>query len=264
MDGTQVDTAVSTRARVRISDGHGWATGREGIAIGYRALYNNIKVGFVDESGEYNGEYTMVPVGSVDLITEEAPAATEPVIEYVSGDAFKVGDVVAYPGRVQAEVTRVGVDGGDLFGRPVKRMYCRAIDGSREGYVDYGPDGKIPRLVKPVTEYSVKIWYRSGAYEGVAHSPEELARKIYADAVKSAGVEFAELHGPSGMLVESKAPSQPKPQQCGEVLPEDSSHVCVLPPGHSGLHRDRPEVFSSLTVSWGDSEDVPQRLTPGS
>lgn len=59
---------------------------------------------------------------------------------------------------------------------------------------------------EPVIEYSVKIWYRSGAYEGVAHSPEQLARQIFADAVKSAGVEFAELHGPSGKLVESKAP----------------------------------------------------------
>ena len=55
-----------------------------------------------------------------------------------------------------------------------------------------------------VTEYSVKIWYRSGAYEGAPHCPEDLARKIFADAVKSAGVEFAELHGPSGKLVESK------------------------------------------------------------
>lgn len=59
-----------------------------------------------------------------------------------------------------------------------------------------------------VTEYSVKIWYRSGAYEGDSHCPEDLARKIYADAVKSAGVEFAELHGPDGMLVESKTPDE--------------------------------------------------------
>lgn len=122
-----------------------------------------------------------------------------------------------------------------------------------EGHNDLDCTTASQRIKATVTEYSVKIWYRSGAYEGAPHCPEELARKIFADAVKSAGVEFAELHGPSGMLVESKAPSLPKPQQCGEVLP-----------GHSGLHRDRPEVFSSLTVSWGDSEDVPQRLTPGS
>lgn len=58
-----------------------------------------------------------------------------------------------------------------------------------------------------VTEYSVKIWYRSGAYEGAPHCPEELARKIFADAVASAGVEFAELYGPSGKLVASRGPS---------------------------------------------------------
>lgn len=242
MDGTQVDAAVSTRARVRISAGHGWATGREGVAIGYRALYNNIKVGFVDESGEYNGEYTMVPVGSVDLITEEAPAATEPVIEYVSGDAFRVGDVVAYPGRVQAEVTRVGVDGGDLFGRPVKRMYCRAVDGSREGYVDYGPDGKIPRLVKPATEYSVKIWYRSGAYEGAPHCPEDLARKIFADAVKSDGVEFAELHGPSGKLVESKTPNEESPVTAEPEQPTENLFLAGLPLLHPEPLPPAPEL----------------------
>lgn len=60
---------------------------------------------------------------------------------------------------------------------------------------------------EPVIEYSVKIWYRSGAYEGAPHCPEKLARKIYADAAASAGVEFAELHGPSGKLVASRGPS---------------------------------------------------------
>lgn len=60
--------------------------------------------------------------------------------------------------------------------------------------------------VPAVTEYSVKIWYKSDTYEGVSHCPEELARKIYADAAASNGVEFAELHGPSGKLVESRGP----------------------------------------------------------
>lgn len=58
----------------------------------------------------------------------------------------------------------------------------------------------------PPVEYSVKIWYKSDTYEGVSHCPEELARKIYREAAASEGVEFAELHGPSGKLVESKVP----------------------------------------------------------
>lgn len=68
-----------------------------------------------------------------------------------------------------------------------------------------------------LTEYSVKIWYRSGAYEGAPHCPEELARKIFADAVKSSGVEFAELHGPSGKLVESKVPNENRSRDAEQI-----------------------------------------------
>lgn len=71
MNASQIDTAVTTRARVRIRKNNGWAAGAEGIALGFRSLYGNIKVGFVDASGEYTGEYTMVPYESVDLVTEE-------------------------------------------------------------------------------------------------------------------------------------------------------------------------------------------------
>lgn len=76
-----------------------------------------------------------------------------------------------------------------------------------EGHNDTDCTTASQRKTPEVTEYSVKIWYRSGAYEGAPHCLEDLARKIYADAVKSPGVEFAELHGPSGVLVESKVPA---------------------------------------------------------
>lgn len=84
--------------------------------------------------------------------------------------------------------------------------YTCTLSGPHDTHKAQGFDGETIYAWPAVTEYSVKIWYRSGAYEGVAHSPEDLARKIFADAVKSAGVEFAELHGPSGKLVESKVP----------------------------------------------------------
>lgn len=169
MDGTQVDTAVSTRARVRISDTHGWAAGVEGIALGYHPNYNNLKVGFVDESGKYTGESTVVPVGSVDLIE--------------------------------------------------------------------------------ITEYSVKIWYRSGAYEGDSHCPEDLARKIYADAVKSSQVEAAELHGPSGMLVESKTRTE---EQHMTTEPDKNLFIASLPQVDESLVAPAPEP---------PQETVPDSLT---
>lgn len=71
MDTNQIDKAVSTRARVRITDRNGWAKGAEGIAIGFRSLYSNIKVGFVDTNGSYTGEYTMVHYANVDIIEDE-------------------------------------------------------------------------------------------------------------------------------------------------------------------------------------------------
>lgn len=100
-----------------------------------------------------------------------------------------------------------------------------------------------PEPSPTVTEYSVKIWYRSGAYEGAPHCPEDLARKIFADAVSSAGVEFAELHGPSGKLVESKAPSEestvttePTPE------PQENLFLAGLPLLHPELPPSAPEL----------------------
>jgi len=70
MDASQIEKAVSTRARVRIGKNNGWAAGVEGIALGFRSLYGNIKVGFVDADGDYAGEYTMVSHESVELIID--------------------------------------------------------------------------------------------------------------------------------------------------------------------------------------------------
>jgi len=76
MDHNQIDKAVSTRARVRISERNGYAKGHEGIAMGYRAAYDNIKIGFVDTNGQYTGEYTMVNIKHVDLITDDTTPTT--------------------------------------------------------------------------------------------------------------------------------------------------------------------------------------------
>ncbi|MFI7096380.1 hypothetical protein [Streptomyces lydicus] len=86
----------------------------------------------------------------------EATASTAPAeivkddvavdVDYVSGDNFHVGDVVAYPDRPRARVVREAEDGKDFFGRPIKRLYCRSLDGSHEGFVDYGAGGVLPKL----------------------------------------------------------------------------------------------------------------------
>lgn len=408
MDIAEAGQAVITRSKIRVNSNHGWAAGRVGIALGYNAQYNSVKVGFLDESGEYSGDYTRVPVGSVDLITEEAPAATEPttprpamkrinvtpkMVEAL-GNTIEIngkrGMIMSHPktqaalvprgladehgyltdqGRFVAHLISLGttdrawswdtikagtrtwlsdqarhaeaatepvaempktikrVVNGHLVetdmtntiritGRMADALINTAVSEDERtlrlslnvlvgtvvalmdrGFVEYnremsrengypthtftplgvaaqeqlvkeswGPNPKTfsreklmaaaaktsqPAAITAqsladycgeqetqtgydyactlsgphdthkaqgfdgetfyewpaVTEYSVKIWYRSGAYEGAPHCPEELARKIYADAAASAGVEFAELHGPSGKLVASRGPS---------------------------------------------------------
>lgn len=104
-----------------------------------------------------------------------------------------------------------------------------------------------PEPSPAVTEYSVKIWYRSGAYEGVAHCPGELARKIFADAVESAGVEFAELHGPSGLLVESKTPNEERPVS---TEPNENLFIAHLP------QLPEPLPPAPLNVSHSTVEDL--------
>jgi hypothetical protein len=70
MNVAQIDQAVSTRARIRISERNGWAAGVEGIAMGYSSSYDSIKVGFLDADGNYTGEYTTVPRTMLELAEE--------------------------------------------------------------------------------------------------------------------------------------------------------------------------------------------------
>jgi hypothetical protein len=95
MEYTQIDNAVSTRARVRISENHGWAAGKEGIAMGYHASYNNLKVGFVDEAGEYTGESTVIPLSAVELVDVARHKDSRP-----DADAIFLPDLVAADGVV--------------------------------------------------------------------------------------------------------------------------------------------------------------------
>lgn len=114
----------------------------------------------------------------------------------------------------------------------------------------------LPKMIaeeaatETVVEYSVKIWYRSGAYEGVAHSPEELAYQIFADAVKSAGVEFAELHGPSGILVQFKPRHE---EQHVSTEPDPKTY-----PDENGFLSSLPQVDESLVAPTQETPDEPE------
>ncbi|MFC1420779.1 hypothetical protein [Streptacidiphilus cavernicola] len=76
----EIGTAVTTRALVRITEGNGHHKGVAGIALGYNAQYDSIKVGFIDASGNYTGDYTTVAVQHVEVV-ESAPEATHTATE---------------------------------------------------------------------------------------------------------------------------------------------------------------------------------------
>ena len=108
MDASQIDKAVTTRARVRISKNLGWAAGVEGIAMGYRSTYDNIKVGFVDAEGNYTGEYTMVPRNSVEMVeVAAAEVATVPAsgVARILADLDRLNDEIAASVTVPEDIT---------------------------------------------------------------------------------------------------------------------------------------------------------------
>ena len=51
--------------------------------------------------------------------------------------------------------------------------------------------------------YTVKIWYGSGAFEQVDDVPTQAASRIFDDAAANPRVETAELHEPTGVVVDS-------------------------------------------------------------
>lgn len=93
MNMAQIDQAVSTQARIRISNRNGWAAGVEGIAMGYRTSYDSIKVGFLDADGNYTGEYTTVPRTMLELVEEATTEETrEQATATVQAMASKLTD----------------------------------------------------------------------------------------------------------------------------------------------------------------------------
>lgn len=81
MNATELDTAINNRAMVRITNRSGHAKGLSGIALGYNRFYHTVKVGFVDDNGNYTGDYTKVSADCIEIIEEQnadVPAENNP------------------------------------------------------------------------------------------------------------------------------------------------------------------------------------------
>lgn len=106
MDITTVESLINTRGMIKISERNGWAAGTVGIALGYNAQYDTVRVGFVDAEGNYTGEKTTVARSMVET-AHSVPAAGDVVtVLYPGGDAYpqttrlSVVKYVAPDGRV--------------------------------------------------------------------------------------------------------------------------------------------------------------------
>ncbi|WP_446046396.1 hypothetical protein [Streptomyces olivaceus] len=81
-----------------------------------------------------------------DLLWEKILADTEDV----AFEDLKVGDVLVRghgDGR-RAQVVRPAEEFTDRFGRTMRRLWCRAVDGGdREGWVEFGPGGRTLRQI---------------------------------------------------------------------------------------------------------------------
>ncbi len=110
----QINEAIRNRSAVRISDRNGYHKGLTGIALGYRAAYGSIKVGFVDADGQYTGEFTMVAAKHVELVTEEAPASgVFKILLELDKLNREVAATLTAPENITDEMGRVWVWGAD-------------------------------------------------------------------------------------------------------------------------------------------------------
>ncbi|OKI19263.1 hypothetical protein [Streptomyces sp. CB03911] len=103
--------AIETRSLVRITDKSGHAKGLVGIAMGYHALYDNVKVGFIDADGRYTGEFTTVSAKAVEVLVtpEDVPAVS---ISTIAPEDIRPGDTVEAlnTSNISPKTFRVTVD----------------------------------------------------------------------------------------------------------------------------------------------------------
>ncbi|MDQ0809790.1 hypothetical protein QFZ63_001504 [Streptomyces sp. B3I7] len=161
MNMAQIDQAVSTRGRIRISKRNGWAAGVEGIAMGYCASYDSIKVGFLDADGNYTGEYTTVPRTMLELVEEATTEETsEQATATVQAMASKLTDEalsLAWMGTEGKPVTKeLALVRGWLMDELNQRLGDDLFDEWLAGDDDGNSVNPIAYLTKCATSYDIK------------------------------------------------------------------------------------------------------------
>ncbi|MFI8830576.1 hypothetical protein ACIGPN_06060 [Streptomyces afghaniensis] len=75
----EIDNLIADRGLIKISERNGWAQGVTGIALGYNAAYDTVRVGFIDAEGNYIGEKTTVARSMVESADEPEADTAAPV-----------------------------------------------------------------------------------------------------------------------------------------------------------------------------------------
>lgn len=86
IDLNTLETLIAGRGTVKISDRNGWGAGRTVIALGYSLQYDWVRVGFMDESGEYTGERTSVPRSMIETV----PATVSEEVDSAHAEALEM------------------------------------------------------------------------------------------------------------------------------------------------------------------------------
>ena len=158
MDIITAETAVHHRSVVRIKDTSVFAAGRTGIALGYHDSYDTIKVGFVDESGMYTGEFTTVARSMVELDTEEVSEPAEGMgASFVYGSDREPGTIV------DVKRFKSGARKGQVRQIVVRFDQARVVSGnfqSNNAVIEY-IDGNGEFTV-PCTQDSRGVWRMVG------------------------------------------------------------------------------------------------------
>lgn len=208
MDSKTLDQLISTRGRIKISHRNGWAAGVTGIALGFNTLYGNVKIGFIDDNGDYTGEYTKVSLSMVEVAT-----TPDDMDEYCGIMHTETGYKCTLSGEHTEHVAQ-GLNNEVIYTWPVADD-ALGTDKPMPGTIEPA----TTTLGKPVTDFQVKVWYASGSAETVSHIDFLAAASIYSEAQGNVRVVAAEVHCPGGCLAarfmrEGKCPD---PELCARM-----------------------------------------------
>jgi hypothetical protein len=140
----RLNAAIENREIVRVASGR--IAGREGIALGYNAQYDTVKLGFIDENDQYTGEYTKVGRKEIEFV------------DATRTGAYPVADAPVTP--AMNTTTRTATDADMTVGATVYRGDdAYTVTGSFDhfGVTRYEVEGPLPLKARPARSFQIRV-----------------------------------------------------------------------------------------------------------